>query len=116
MSIPEKPSRLALWIDKYGSPNEMKIEYIQTGTDTAETKITLQTDKHSIIIGRYEFSDSKYDSKQDVYLCISHCSLFDLTDNGRKKLEEWKSFNKKEARDLSEYKRLQAKFGNIKVD
>lgn len=44
---------------------------------------------------------------------VARTELFEFTESGRKKLDEWNAFQKREARDLADYTRLKAKFGEV---
>lgn len=111
MTAPKEPSRLAKWIDKNGNPDQLKVEYRQTGPDTADTWIILTcTDrKKSIEVQPHELSSERW-GDHDVYLHLDHASIVELTDDGRKRLDEWKAFQKREAKDLAEFERLKRKF------
>jgi hypothetical protein len=111
---PPKPSRLALWIDANGRPNQLRVDYRPTGTDTAETIITLKTEAGKSTECRpSEIGQDRHGCRdRDVYFEIGHAYVADLTEVGRKKVQEWKAFQRREAHDIAEYKRLKLKFGN----
>jgi hypothetical protein len=111
MPAPQKPSRLALWINKHGDPDQLKVEYRQTGTETADTWVILTCThtKKSIEVGINEIGTQQY-GEDDVLLHLSHASIVELTDAGRKRVVEWKAFLAREAKDLSEFERLKKKF------
>jgi hypothetical protein len=101
-------------MEKHGRPNQIKVDYVQTGTDTAETQVTFKTDHgKSITVGDHEFGTSKFDTNHDVFVHIDFAHVADWSDDGRKQLSEWNTFNKAEARDLAEYKRLKKKFESL---
>jgi hypothetical protein len=112
MTAPKKPSPLALWIDKHGTPDQLKVDYRQTGTDTADTWIilTVTDSKKSTETRPHEIGSDRYGYENDVYLHLSHASIVELTEGGRKRVDEWKAFEKKEAKDLAEFDRLKTKF------
>lgn len=115
MSMPAQPTRLALWIDKHGEPDQLKVEYRQTGTDTADTYITLTCSRSnkSIEVQPGDINERDrygYKAGDDVCLNLSHATIVELTAGGRKRVDEWKAFQKREARDLAEFARLRRKF------
>src|SRR5437879_1312169 len=101
MTAPVRPSRLALWIDRHGEPDQLKVEYRQTGTDTAATWIILTCtgSKHSTEARPGDIGKDSYGFKagDDVYLHLSHATIVELTEGGRKRVAEWKAFQKREA-------------------
>lgn len=114
MGAPPKPARLSLWMAENGRPNQLRVAYRQTGTDTADTWIVFTvTDfgkKGASIEARPgDFGRDRWGS-EDVALIIDHAFCLDWTEGGRKLLEEWQAFVKKEARDLAEFERLKKKF------
>lgn len=121
---PTKPSRLALWIYKNGVPNQIKVEYRATGVDTAETWYILsvfndgfkpkkETASIEIRPGELEHNDTYgYQDGKDVCLRLDHAHCVALTECGRKRLDDWFAYQKKEARDIAEFERLKKKFGN----
>lgn len=120
VEAPPRPSRLSLWMEKHGRPHRMEIDYRQTGNDTAETVIIFSTLEYykkkveaTIEVSRGEFGmyNARFEN-DEVYLCIDHAHILDWTDAGRQKLNAWNAYQKKEERDIADYKRLRAKFGD----
>lgn len=116
--VPQKPSRLALWIAEHGTPNQLRVEYRPTGTDTADTWIILTVTDYGKKGSQIEIKPEElvrdcygYDRGQDVCLKLDHAHCVDLTDGGRKRLAAWKEFQKQEAADIAEFDRLKQKFG-----
>lgn len=116
MTAPKQPSRLALWIGKNGEPDQLKVDYRQTGADTADTWVILTCthSKKSIEVRPGEIGGDRYGHDNDVYLHLGHATIVELTEGGRKRVDEWKAFQKKEARDLAEFERLKNKFAQPK--
>jgi hypothetical protein len=117
--VPPKPSRLLLWMDKNGTPSQLRVEYRPTGVDTAETWIVLSVIGErgivtaSVDIHPGELARDTYGNEpgQDVCLRLDHAFCVRPTENGRKRLDAWKAFQKREAADISEFARLKEKFG-----
>lgn len=113
---PPKPSRLSLWMSGHGRPSQLRVEYRPTGVDTAETVVILTVTDYSekkgasIEVSPGEIGRERYGSNNDVFLHIDHAFIVDWTDQGRKRLDEWLSFNKRNARELAEFERLKKKF------
>ena len=82
----------------------VKVHYYQTGTDTSETDWEVfpsegksQRWRAGTVRGYVQFEPD-------------WVRLFKVLPSVRKEVEEWQAFEKKEKRDLAEYKRLKAKF------
>lgn len=115
---PPKPSRLALWIAEHGMPNQLRVEYRPTGVDTADTWIVLTVTDYGKKVSQTEIRPGDlardcygYEPGEDVCLKITHAHCVDFTENGRKRLDAWREFQKKEAADIAEFDRLKQKFG-----
>lgn len=123
--LPPRPSKLSLWMYKHSRPTRLTVEYRPTGVDTAETVIILEViDSQDKVLGKTEVSRGDllennsygHDPGQDVQLRIDHAHVADWTANGKKRLGEYLEWEKKEARDLADYRRLHTKFGGHGIE
>ena len=80
------------------------IEYKQTGTDTSDTFVTLIS-SNDTLKGLW----CTYSPYLDVE--VGHCYVATIKQSARSIVDHWKEFEKKNKRELAEYKRLKAKFG-----
>jgi hypothetical protein len=84
----------------------LKVHYYQTGTDTSDTDWELipQTGKSKRV--------KAHTVRPLVTLRPDWVRVLQINAEVRREVEEYEKFAKKEARDLSEYRRLKAKFEN----
>ncbi len=100
----KKPNKIILNLYNLGWINEMKVDYKQTGTDTADTFCVLSDGKKQIK-GKW----STY--KEYLEVRVSHAYIAKLKPTYEKQAEDWKKFEKENADDLAELERLKAKLG-----
>lgn len=100
----KKPNDVVLRLHALGWIHGLHIEQRQTGTDTADTfvKITGSNGKASGLWSTYE---------QHLDLTPDHNSICSLRRSDAEHVEAWERFERANAADLAEYKRLRAKFG-----
>ena len=107
----EKPSELSLWL-YYHNIGIIKVEQVMTSAD--ETTIYI----HLVPTTAFGEIESKHKSKkvlkEDLMQLIDYridwCSVLRLTREENLKCKSWIAFEKKNAKELSEYKRLKKKF------
>jgi len=102
----EKPSEIAMKLCSLGWLHGLHIEQRTTGTDTAEPFVKI-TGSNGIAEGRW----STYVGFLD--LVPDHNSVCHVKERYVRQVQDWKKFEKKNARELAEYKRLRAKFGDV---
>lgn len=99
----EKPNEIVIKLCGIGSIHGLHIEQRQTGTDTAETFVKITG------------SDGKAEGLWDTYrefldVVPDHDSVCHVKDKYARQVECWREFEKQNAKELAEYKRLKAKF------
>jgi len=100
----KKPNETILKLYNLGWINEMKVDYRQTGTDTADTFCVLGKGKKQI--------KGKWNTyKEYLDVMVSHAYIAKLKPEYEKQVEDWKKFEKENADDLAEFERLKVKFG-----
>lgn len=123
--LPPRPSNLSIWMYKHSRPNRLTVEYRPTGADTAETVIVLEViDSTGKVLGKTEVSRGDllennsygHDPGQDVQLRIDHAHVADWTANGKNRLDEYIAWERREAKDLADYRRLHTKFGGHGIE
>lgn len=114
---PPRPSRLSLWMCAHGRPSQIRVRQMQTGVDTSETLIMLFVldDQNSITgsiqVTRDEIGQGLFIGRSsDVHLYVGYDYVVDWTPAGRKKLDDWQTFNFQNKHELEEYNRLKKKF------
>lgn len=123
-TMPPRPTRLSLWMATHGRPNRLTIDYVQTGTDSADTVITLDVVHQGKVLHSTKVTAADIPvldrfgvtAGNDVRLVLDHAHVCDWTEYGRSRLAKWKAFEDTEARDLAEYARLRKKFAPPKKD
>lgn len=107
----KQPDELALWLSRYFI-DTMKIDYRQTGCDTAETYIIMSgsgmnDDDETVDVEREELLSevSKYVDFQP-----SHNQVFVLSAKYDNECRAWWNFVEENEEDLEEYERLKKKF------
>lgn len=105
--VPKMPPAALLELDKLGTINKMHITYQQTGTDTAETFVNLGGDNGQHWAIRW----SEVAEYLDVV--VQYASCCHIKREYRLMLEKWFAFEKKNHHELTEYKRLKAKFESV---
>jgi hypothetical protein len=100
-----KPNDVVLRLYKIGTIHGLHIEQRQTGADTADTfvEITGSNGKESGLWKTY---------KQHLDLTPGYNSVCCLRRSDAEHVEAWKRFERENAAELAEYKRLRAKFGD----
>ena len=101
----EKPSDIAMELYGLGWLHGLYIDYRQTGADTAETFVKISGSN-----GNAEGLWRSY--REYLDLTPSHNSICKLKEKYDRQITEWKKFEKENANDLAEYKRLREKFGD----
>lgn len=105
---PRKPPGKLLEIFNLGRIDGVYVEHIQTGTDTADTRVTLSNLRQGGNVVGWVYEITPY-----ITLRFSWATLAELKPEYVKQVEDWIAFEKKNARDLAEYRRLKAKFGDV---
>ena len=96
---PPRPSADAIKVDSLGLITKMEISYRQSGIDSADTWISLNgVEFQGTVTSLLDYSPS-------------YNSLVRLKDAERKKVKEWIEFERQNANELAEYRRLEKKFG-----
>lgn len=98
------PDNNLLELYKIGCIIGIHVDYVQTGTDTADTKVRLIGSLGKIIDGWAS------DYMPYLTLQLTHNTIASIRDNFRKELEEWFAFERRNKRELREYRRLKKKF------
>lgn len=109
MTMPTKPSHVALWIAEHGPPDTLRVIHRQTGDDTTETVVVL-TVSHSKASTEVKPAAIGRSHADETILDIDHTSIVRLTKAGRRRVEAWKAWEASEANDLAEFERLKRKF------
>ena len=99
----EKPNEIAVKLCGIGCIHGLYIEQRQTGTDTADTfvKITGSNGKAEGLWRTY---------REFLELVPDHNSVCHVKEKYARQVEDWRKFEKQNAKELAEYKRLKAKF------
>ena len=102
----DKPSEILIRLCKLGWIHGLHIEQKQTGTDTAETFVTITG------------SDGKAEGKWNAYrdfleLVPGHNSVCHVKEKFIRQVEDWQNFEIQNAKELADYKRLREKFGDV---
>lgn len=104
MANPREVSEQERWIAKNRVVG-VSVEYVQTGTDTAATYVTLTPDHGKPV----RWLDSTF--RQVARLTLGHASLAEPNYGIADAVKARESFERANANDLATYRRLQAKFG-----
>lgn len=98
----KKPIDLALWL--YGADvTSVDVEYLQTGTDTADTFVTIRNSKGEKRLRWNTLAEL-------VEVGMDHRSIMRLRESVARECVEWRDFAKRNQHELAEYERLKAKF------
>lgn len=101
----EKPNEIVIKLYGLGCIHGLHIEQRQTGTDTAETFVK--------ITGSNGKAEGKWHSYREyLELVPDHNSVCHVKEMYVRQVEDWRKFEKHNAKELAEYKRLKAKFGD----
>jgi hypothetical protein len=100
----KKPNEALLRLYEIGRIRGLLIEHKQTGTDTSDTFVTL-TGSNNTLKGLW----CTYSPYLDVE--VGHYYVALIKQSARSIVYHWKEFEKKNTKELAEYKRLKAKFG-----
>lgn len=102
---PVKPVPPALKkLMQLGTIKSIKIEYKQTGTDTADSFVTLGGDGEDIV-GLW----SSYIEYLNVK--VDYCSVAQVKEFYVEQWNGWKTYRKNNEKELAEWKRLKKKYG-----
>lgn len=101
----EKPNEIVMKLCRLGRIHGLHIEQKQTGTDTAETFVKI-TGSNGKAYGLWETYREFLDLVPD-YDSVCHVKALYA-----RQVDDWLKFEKQNAKELSEYKRLKAKFGD----
>lgn len=99
----KEPNPNLLQLIKIGYIKGIIVDYVQTGTDTAETKV-------EIIGANGKIKGWWRDYQEYLTVFVGYNSVAKVHTHYYREVEEWEKFVKKNQRDLSEYKRLKKKF------
>lgn len=100
----KKPEDDLMRLAELGSIRGIIIDYRQTGTDTADTYCELLGDGKKKVCGLWR----TYRGYLDV--SVGHCSAARIQPHLRKQIDDWRRFEKENAKELAEYERLKSKF------
>ena len=99
----KKPDENLIRLCELGCIEKVSIEYLQTGTDTADTYVTFENGKKKLrgLLSTYA-----------MWLDFrpTHRAVWDVPRRFVDEVIAWKEFEKNNAKELAEYKRLKAKF------
>ena len=101
---PKRVSDEARWICSHRVIG-VSIEYVQTGTDTAETYLTLTPESGN----KVRWLDRTF--SKVATLELDHYRLVKPKYGVREEVEAWDKYEKANAAELAEYERLRAKYG-----
>jgi hypothetical protein len=99
----KKPNEKLLRLNGIGNIHTLRIDYRQTGTDTADTFFTV-TGEHGAVKGLW----STYRDYLDVD--VDFKSVARLKESYVVEIETWMKWKKTNAKDLAEFERLKKKF------
>lgn len=99
----QKPTDLVIWLADNWPLTGLAVDYVQTGTDTADTEVTITGSKGSKRL-RWTTLQPLIDVR------VGYNSVAELKSHLAKQVVEWREFAKKEAKDLAEFERLKKKF------
>lgn len=100
--IPDSVTEQERWIVKH-RVDTVKVEYRQTGTDTAETYVTLIAGKEKVT-----WLDKNFNKVAQLQL--GYNTVVSPRYGVRERVEARDKWEKANARELAEFKRLKAKF------
>lgn len=99
-----KPNKILLRLYECGVIYSIDIEYVQTGTDTAETMCRLYCENGNVG-GKWK----TYEPYLDVGVGYNYVA--EIKSYFIKECEEWFKFEKENKEELEEYNRLKEKYG-----
>jgi len=102
----EKPNKIVMKLCDLGWIHGLHIEQRQTGTDTAETFVKI-TGSNGKVEGRW------HTYREFLDLVPSHNSVCHVKEKYVRQVDDWRKFEKQNAKELAEYKRLKDKFGDV---
>lgn len=107
LDVPRPVTPEERWIATH-RPDRVRVEYRQTGTDTAETYVHLEDGGSKVC-----WHDTTFNKVARLQLGYNTVAVpaYGIAEA----VEARMAFEKKEARDLAEYKRLARKFGPFGV-
>jgi len=109
---PPKPSDLACWIYDHGPISGIQVDYRPTGVDTAETVVIL-TGWQSGAKPAVTRECRPEELNAVAFVGIGFNRVADLRDGQRQQVEAYRAFMKRHQRELADYRRLRAKFGDL---
>lgn len=101
----EKPTDILVRLCDLGWLHGLHIEQRQTGTDTADTFVKI-TGSNGKAEGRW------YTYREFLELVPDHNSVCHVKEKYRRQVEDWSAFEKQNAKELAEYRRLKEKYGD----
>jgi len=101
-----KPNEVELKLYEFGTIQGIKVDYRQTGTETAETYVELYSSKNTI--------KGLWKTYRDfLSVDVGHSSVARLKGSSSNKCKKWLEFVEDNKLELAEYERLKKKFTQL---